>query len=130
MSRFFEILETQEGQIYVLTKRRWMGFFRMPHTSVMPARASQLGRLGICIKWTTDDRVVLGRLHDATVDLAEKLGIRGLVEIANIAKVSEQAWKASGGAGCGFREMVRNAAQHGVPFPMSDDVLQYVKGLR
>lgn len=65
MSTCFKALDTSEGQVFVLTKTRWMGFVPMPHTSVTPHSAANLTRLGVFIKWTTNDPPTLARLHDA-----------------------------------------------------------------
>ena len=125
MTTYFKALETSEGQVHVLTKTRWMGFIPMPHTSVMPRTAADLKRLGTFIKWTTKDPAVLASLHDAIVRLVEEVGISGLVEIANSAKMTERVAKSFGGS---WHEIVKQAAQDGVGFPVSDDVLKYVKG--
>lgn len=128
MSAYFKVLDTNEGQVHVLTKRRWLYIFPMPHTSVTPRSGANLKRLGTFIKWTTDDPAMLATLHDAIVRLVEEVGISGLVEIANSAKMTEQVWKTFGGAGSGLHEIVKQAAQDGVSFPVPEDVLKYIKG--
>jgi len=125
MSTYFKTLDTSEGQVQVLTKTRWMGFIPMPHTSVTPHNATDLKRLGTFIKWTTNDPAVLATLHDAIVRLVEEGGISGLVEIANSAKMTERVAKTFGGS---WRDIVKQAAHDGVSFPVSDDVLKYIKG--
>jgi hypothetical protein len=125
MSTYFKVLSTDEGLVHIVTKTRWMVFFPMPHTSVMPHNAPALKRLGTFIKWTTNDTVVLATLHDAIVRLVEQVGISGLVEIANSVKVTERVAKTFGGS---WHDIVKQAAQDGVAFPVPDDVLRYIKG--
>lgn len=125
MSTFFKALDTKEGQVHVLTKTRWIGFVPLPHTSVTPHSAGDLKHLGTFIKWTTKDDAELSKLHDSIVRLVEQVGISGLVEIANNVKMTEQVAKSFGGS---WQDIVKQAAQDGVPFPVPDDVLKYIKG--
>ena len=127
MSSYFTVLDTNEGKVHILTKTRWMALVPMPHTSVSPHHTADLGRLGTFIKWTTNDSQVLADLHQAIIRLVTQIGISGLVEVADSAKRTEEAWKALGGNGSGMREMVKQATQENVPFPVPDDVLRYVK---
>src|SRR5438132_7577589 len=71
MSKHSTIVHTKEGQAHVSTKRKWMAVISMPHTGVTPypCSAAELGRLGVFIKWTTDDAVVLASLNEAIVRL-------------------------------------------------------------
>jgi hypothetical protein len=89
--------------------------------------AAQLKRLSTVIKWTTDDAGVIGTLHDSIVRLVQEVGISGLVEIANSAKMSQRVWKTFGGTGSGQNEIAELAAQDGVSFPVPSDVLKYIK---
>ncbi len=125
MSSYFKVLSTDEGLVLIVTKTRWMVFFPMPHTSVMPHSAPALKRLGTLIKWTTNDAVILAKLHDAIVRLVEQFGISGLVEIANSVKVTERVAKTLGGS---WYDIVKQAVRDGVAFPVPDDVLRYIKG--
>lgn len=125
MSTYFKAIDTNEGQVHVLTKTRWMGFVPMPHTSVMPHNATDLKRLGTFIKWTTKDPAMLATLHEAIVRLVEEVGISGLVEIANSARMTARVAKTFGGT---WHDIVKQAAQDGVAFPVPDDVLRYIKG--
>ena len=102
-----------------------MGFFPMPHTSVMTNKATDLKRLGTFIKWTTNDPAMLATLHGGIVRLVEQFGISGLVEIGNSVKMTERIAKAYGG---NWHDIVKDAAENGVDFPVPDDVLQYMKG--
>jgi hypothetical protein len=102
-----------------------MGFVRMPHTSVLPYGAADLKRMGAFIKWTTNDPARLATLHDAIVHLVEQVGICGLVDIGNSVKMTEQVAKTFGGS---WRDIVKQATQDGVAFPVPDDVLRYMKG--
>ena len=125
MSTHFKVLDTSEGQVHILTKARWLGFVPMPHTSVVPHRATDLKSLGTFIKWTTSDPATLATLHDGIVRLVEQVGITGLVEIANSAKMTQRVAKTFGGT---WHDIVKQAAQDGVPFPVPDDILRYMKG--
>ena len=125
MSTYFKALDTSEGEVHVLTKTRWMGFIPMPHTSVTPHGVAGLNRLGTFIKWTTDDPATLAALHDAIIRLVEQVGISGLVEIGNSVKMTSQVAKTFGGS---WQDIVKEAAQDGVAFPVPDDVLRYMKG--
>jgi len=127
MSTYSKALDTGEGQVYVITKSRWMGFVPMPHTSVMPHSAADLKRLGTFIKWTTNDPATLAILHDAIIGLVEQVGISGLVEIRNSVKMTERVAKTFGGS---WQDIVKQAAQEGVAFPVPGDVLRYMKGVR
>ena len=97
----------------------------MPHTSVTPRSAGDLKRLGTFIKWNTSDSAKLSTLHDAIVRLVEQVGISGLVEIGNSVKMTQGVAKSFGGD---WRDVIKQAAQDGVEFPMPDDVLKHMKG--
>ena len=125
MSTYFKALDASEGQVHILTKTRWMGFVPMPHTSVTPRSAADLKRLGTFIKWTTNDPATLATLHDAIVRLIEQVGISGLVEIGNSVKMTERVAKTFGRR---WKDIVKQSAQDGVPFPVPDDVLRHMKG--
>lgn len=109
-----------------------MAFVSMPHTGVTPypCSAGDLAQLGTFIKWTTDDPVVLASLHEAIVRLVQEIGVSGLVEIRNSARMTEQVWKKFGGSGSGLQNVAEMAAQEGAPFPIPADVLKYVKGFQ
>jgi len=128
MSTYFKALDTSEGQVCVLTKTRWMCFVPMPHTSVTPHSAADLTRLGVFIKWTTNDPPTLARLHDAILRLVEDVGISGLVVLANDMKAVQRAAKTSG---LRWHDVVNHIidemAQEGVAFPVPGDVLRYIK---
>lgn len=126
MSTFFEVLETTEGPIHILTKTRWLGFIPKPHTSIMPHHAKDLTRLGTLIKWNTSDPVVLRTLHEAVIRLVRDVGVSGMVDIAASVRMTEKAAKTFGG---NWHDIVKHAAQDGgISFPVSDDVLRYIKG--
>jgi hypothetical protein len=125
MSTYFKALDTSEGVIHILTKTRWLGFVPMPHTSVAAHNAGDFKRLGTFIKWTTKDPATLATLHDGIIHLVEQFGISGLVEIANSAKMTERVAKTFGGS---WHDVVKQAAQDGVAFPVPDDILRYMKG--
>ena len=125
MSAYFKALDTSEGQVHVLTKTRWMGLFPIPHTSVTPHNAGDLKRLGSFIKWTTKDPATLATLHDAVVRLVEQVGISGIAEIGNTVKMTERVAKSFGGD---WHDIVEQAGQDGVAFPVPEDVVRYMKG--
>jgi hypothetical protein len=126
------IVDTKEGQAHVSTKSRWLYLFPMPHTGVMPypCGATHLKQLATFIKWTTDDPAVLAKLHESICRLVQEVGVSGLVEIANSARMTERVWKTFGGARPGLQEMVEMAAKDGVAFPMPREVLKYLKGFQ
>ena len=124
MSTYFKALDTSEGQVYIVTKTRWMGFVPMPHTSVTPHNTADLKRLGTFIKWTTNDPAILATLHDAIVRLVEQVGISGLIEIANSVKMTARVAKTFSGT---WHDIVKQAAQDGIAFPVPDNVLRYIK---
>ncbi len=125
MTSYSKALSTDEGLIHIVTKTRWLTFVPMPHTSVMPHNAPALKRLGTFIKWTTKDAAQLSTLHDAIVHLVEQVGISGLAEIVNTVKVTERVAKTCGG---NWHDIIKQAAHDGVPFPLPDEVLRYIKG--
>src|SRR4051794_1234940 len=97
----------------------------MPHTSVMPHRGTQLPRFATMIKWTTKDPAVLASLHACIVDVVKQIGIAGMRDIADSALMSDRAAKTFGGT---WRDVLRHAAEDGVPFPLPDNVLAHIKG--
>jgi hypothetical protein len=97
----------------------------MPHTSVVPQGTADLKRLGTFIKWTTRDSATLATLHEAIIRLVQQNGLSGLVEIGNSVKSTERIASAVGGD---WRDIVKQAARDGVSFPISDEVLSYIKG--
>lgn len=125
MSSYFKVLSTDEGLVHIVTSSRWMAFFPMPHTSVMPHNAPALKRLGTFIKWSTNDAALLATLHDSIVHLVEQVGISGLVTIKNSVKVTERIAKTYGGS---WHDIIKQAAQEGVLFPVPEEVLRYIKG--
>lgn len=125
MATYYDSVNTSEGIAHVLTKTRYLGLIPWPRTSVMPHKGSELGRLGTAITWTTKDPATLRTLHGRIVELVREVGVSGIREIANSARMSDRVAKAFGG---GWRDVVASAVQDGVPFPMPDDILKYVKG--
>jgi len=132
MSNLSTYTDTPEGQAHVSTKSKWMHIVSMPHTGILPhpCSAGDLKRLGTFIKWTTDDPGILANLHEAIVRMVKEVGVSGMIEIAESAKMTERMGRAFGGGEGSFREIVKMAAQDGVQFPMPDELLQYVKGFQ
>lgn len=124
MSTYFTALDTSEGLVHVLTKARWLGFIPMPHTSIMPHGPADLKRLGSFIRWSSKDTTTLATLHEAIVRLVQQNGASGLVEIGNMVKTTERVASAVGGD---WHNIIKEAAQDGVPFPLADEVLTHVK---
>ena len=129
MSTQSTIVDTKEGQAHVSTKSRWMYVFPMPHTGAMPYPCSTAGlkRLGVFIEWNTNDPVMLGTLHGAIVRSVQEFGISGLVEISNSTKMTQQVAKAFGGS---WQDIIKQASDDGVAFPLPDDVIKYIKGFK
>jgi len=125
MATHFNALETSEGMVHVLTKTRWAGIFPMPHTSVMPHSGAELKRLGTLIKWNTKEAALLSTLHQGIVRLVEQVGISGIREIANSARMTDRVAKSFGDT---WQNVVRLAAQDGIDFPIPDDILRHIKG--
>lgn len=125
MASYYDCVDTSEGIAHVLTKTRYLGIISLPRTSVMPHKGSELGRLGTEITWTTKDAAILRALHSRILELVREFGVSGIREIANSARMSDQVAKTFGGS---WRDVVASAEQEGVPFPMPNDVLKYVKG--
>ena len=128
MSTIFKMVQTKEGRVFIITKRRWMGIFPWPHTSVMPEHAAELKHLGTFIQWSTQDPALLETLHDAIVQFVGEAGISGLFDFANGVKKYERIWKeASPGSGPWLHEMCRQAVEDGVHWPLPEEVLRYIK---
>jgi hypothetical protein len=127
MSAQSTIVDTKEGQAHVSTKSKWLYVFPMPHTGAMPypCSAADLKRLSVFIKWNTNDSSTLTTLHNAIVRSVKEFGISGLVEISNSVKMTQQVAKTFGGS---WHDIIKQAAQDDVAFPLPDDVLKYIKG--
>ena len=77
-------VETQEGDVMVLTKTSYLFFSSMPRTSVMPSRVGKLGRRGVQFHWTTSNPNALEGLHNSVVQtLREGVSLVELRVIAN-----------------------------------------------
>jgi hypothetical protein len=125
MSTYFRALDTNEGVIHILTKSRWLGLIHMPRTSVMPHRAAELKRLGTLIRWRPVDTETLAALHETIVRLVEENGGSGLIEIRNSVMMTERIAHT---VGADWRDIIEQATQGGVSFPLSKEILKYVKG--
>ena len=131
MSTLFEVLETEEGRTFVLTKRRWMCIFPWPHTSVMPEHGGKLKDLGTFVVWSTRDPALLKTLHDAIVRFVREVGISGLFDFANSVKKSERIWnEAFPRSESWLQEMSRQAIEEAVDWPMPKEVLRYIRKFR
>ena len=109
MATHFNALETSEGMVHVLTKTRWAGIFPMPHTSVMPHSGAELKRLGTLIKWNTKEAALLSTLHQGIVRLVEQVGISGIREIANSARMTDRVAKSFADLAIADRSMIWNS---------------------
>jgi hypothetical protein len=124
-------VETLDGTIRVFTNQKgWFGLFLNPHTSIMPVNFADAGRLGTVILWNTIDPDQLFQLHEAIVKLVQEIGADGVAEIAKGAKLTEQAWKIAGRSGSGFQEAVKQAGQQGISFPISSEILNFIRGFK
>ena len=128
---FQDYVQTPIGGAEVITKKCWMGFVPMPHTSVLPypCRFGEL-KSGTVIKWDTSDKIVLYDLHKQICGIVEAFGVAGMTEIANSVKMTGQVWNQFGGSGSGIQEMTRMAAEEGVDFPLPPYVLKHLKGFQ
>lgn len=124
MSTYSTAVETSEGLVNVLTKSRWLAVVPMPHTSVMPQGPGDLKGLGSFIKWSTADSAMLSTLHEAIVKLVKEFGASGLVEVGNSIKTTAHL---AGAIGADWHDVVKQATQDGIVFPIEDNVLAYVK---
>jgi hypothetical protein len=125
MATFYNAVQTHDGIAHVLTKTRYLGIVPWARTSVTPHSRRELASLGTAITWLTKDPVTLRELHERIVSLVTEFGISGIREIANSARMSDRVAKTFGGS---WRDVVASAAQDGVPFPIPEDILRYVKG--
>lgn len=71
------IVPTTEGTVSVMTRAN-KGL-----TNIMPAKYSQLGRLGIRIYWTTSDPGTLEECHNGIVELVKETGLPSLRQWAD-----------------------------------------------
>ncbi len=79
-------VQTQGGEVTVITKTRFLFLLSLARTSVMPARAGQLGRLGVQFHWTTSDPNSLERLHNLLVQTLQEVTLAELRGIADQGK--------------------------------------------
>ena len=71
----------------VMTKTRFLLFFKLARTSVMPFASAELGRLGVRFRWATTDPVRVERLHGCVVEtLGDGITLSDLRWIANAGK--------------------------------------------
>ena len=128
MSTYFETLETTEGRVFIVTKRRWLGIFSCPHTSVMPYRAADLKHFGTFIHWSTRDPAMLEKLHNAILQFVVRDGISGLWEFANGVKKSDRIWDESGpNTRTWIQEMSRQTVEDGVVWPLPEEIFRYIR---
>jgi len=65
MNTLTDRIPTLKGDIIVMTKTRFLHFFKRPHTSVMRFGLSEFGRkLGFQVRYNTSDPDVLAELHE------------------------------------------------------------------
>lgn len=80
-------VDTETGEVIVMTKTRYLLFFNMPRTSVMPWHMGELRSLGVQFHWKTSDRVQLERLHNLLLQtLRDGMGLADLRYIAEVGK--------------------------------------------
>ena len=67
---YLDKIETDEGTFTVTTKMRYLGFLKMPHSSVTPVKTSQsVATSGFQIHYSTSDPQVLHEWHEMIVAL-------------------------------------------------------------
>lgn len=132
MADYSTIVNTKEGQAHISTKKRWMFFFWMPHTGVLPypCRATDLKQFGTFIKWRTSEPATLEKLHNAIVQLVQEIGVSGLAEVVNSAKAAQQIWRTFGGADSGLQDIARVADQHGIKIAILSEVIEFIKEIQ
>ena len=68
-TKFFDEIETNKGMFMVLTKIRYLVFFKMPRSSVMPFKVADFVAVRFQIQYTTSDPKVLWEWHEMIVGL-------------------------------------------------------------
>jgi len=124
VTKYSTTLETNEGQVHVVTRSKWLGILPMPYTSVVPHRTSDLGRLGTFIRWEPTSYAALKTCHDAVIHLVEERGILGVANIASDEKRNEQVAKTMG---LTWRAFAAEVARSREPIPDLDNVLKHAK---
>jgi len=80
-------VQTQAGEaVTVMTKSHFLFLFRLPATSVMPLRATELRRRGVQFRWTTSDPEVLESLHNLVIEALGQVTLDELRGIADLGK--------------------------------------------
>jgi hypothetical protein len=80
-------IETDEGDFIVLTKIRYLGFLKMPRSSVMPFKTAQfLAIPGFQIHYNTSDPNILREWHEMIVALVQKGFFQALADGARVGR--------------------------------------------
>jgi hypothetical protein len=82
---YVDKIETDEGTFMVLTKIPYLGFLKMPHSSVMPFKTSQfVATLRFQINYSTSDPQVLHEWHEMIVALIRMGFFQAMAEGARV----------------------------------------------
>ena len=82
---YLDKIETDEGAFMVLTKIRYLGFLKMPRSSVMPFKTAQFAATpGFQIHYSTSDPQVLHEWHKMIVALVRKGLFQAMAEGARV----------------------------------------------
>jgi len=80
----FDRVESKEEIIVILTKKFYLFFFPMPHTSIMPISVTKfLAYSGIQIRWNTMDKLILEKCHKKIIEIVKINGLNKMRELAN-----------------------------------------------
>lgn len=127
MSTYFNILDTDEGQVGIITNSKALGLFSFPRTSVAPQNRDNL-KAGTVIKWKTSDSTLLERLHHSTVLAVQKTGLSGLASLAELAMRTEELMKVTHRTGSAVEEIAVAYQERGLEFPFPPEVVPLIKG--
>ena len=120
MATYWTTLETDEGQVHVVSRSRWLYIFPMPYTSVVPHRTADLARFGTSIRW--QNGAALKTCHEAVISLVKERGLSGVASIAESEKNNARIAKE---LGMTYQELVDQAMRSRGPIPDLDNVLKY-----
>lgn len=82
----FDVTQTPDGKVMVLTKTRMYCVLKLPHTSVMSPKPSQLVGKGVQLHWTTGDPAQLARLQGLVPASLRELTLGELRSVAEMGR--------------------------------------------
>ncbi|MEO6975741.1 MAG: hypothetical protein ABI144_07680 [Gallionella sp.] len=84
-ANYFSKVETDEGTYMVLTKIRYLGFLKMPRSTVMPFKTAEfIAAPGFRIRYKTSDPEILREWHKMIVALIKNGFFRAMDDGAHI----------------------------------------------